>query len=98
MKKYMENMSKQEISKAEKLNKLTNPKTFWDDVRKFTAKVYSDRALSQWQYLAEIRYNELITGVEDVREEYEEDDECGNYLEKHYYTYDWKNRVYPKEV
>lgn len=96
MKKYMENMNSQEISKAEKLNRLTNPDTFWDDVRKFTANVHSDHALSQWQWIAEIRYNELITGVEDVREEIEMDE--NKKFTTTYYTYDWKNRVYPKEA
>lgn len=95
MKKYMENMSSQEISKAKKLNSLTNPKTFWDDVRKFTAKVYSDRTIGQWQTLAEIRYAELITGVEDVRIDVEYKD---GKIEKQYYTYDYNKEVFIKEA
>lgn len=95
MKKYTYGMGRQEMSKAEKLNSLTNPETFWDDVRKFTAKVYSDRAIGQWQALAEIRYAELITGVEDVRIDIEYKD---GKFETQYYTYDFENRVYPKEA
>lgn len=46
--------------KIEKLNKLNNIDTFWDDVRKLTKKVYSDFSIGRWQCLAETRYDELL--------------------------------------
>jgi hypothetical protein len=51
----------QEAKRIEKLQKLTDIKTFWDDVRKLTKHVTSDHALNQWQILAELRYEELKT-------------------------------------
>lgn len=89
------NLSKLEKSKAEKLNELTNVDTFWDDVRKLTTRVTSDRAIHEWQYLAEHRYDELITGIEDIRKEVERD-EHGKFS-LHYYDTNW-NEVYPKEA
>ncbi len=49
--------------RIDKLNKLTNPDTFWDDVRKLTKKITSDHSIKRWQILAEGRYREL-TGKE----------------------------------
>lgn len=89
------NLSKSEKSKADKLNALTNIDVFWDDVRKLTARVTSDRTIHEWQCLAERRYDELITGVEDVRKEIEYD-EHGKFS-IHYYDTNW-NEVYPKEA
>ena len=48
-----------DYAKIEKLSKLTNINTFWDDVRKLTRYVKSDHSLSRWQCLAEQRYIEL---------------------------------------
>lgn len=50
-----------------KLNNLTNADTFWDDVRKLTKNIHSDRILRSWEVLSEKRYNELC-GIEDVDE------------------------------
>ena len=55
--------------KVDKLNKLTNKETFWDDVRKLTRNVTSDHSINRWECLSDIRYAELITGCEDVRME-----------------------------
>lgn len=54
-----------DIKKIEKLNKLTNAETFWDDARKLTARTYSDFHIGRWQCLAEARYNELTGGKDD---------------------------------
>lgn len=51
--------TKTEMKRIDKLNKLTNKETFWDDVRKLTKNVHSDRTISSWQFLAEKRYDEL---------------------------------------
>ena len=55
---------KADIAKIEALNKLTNPHTFWADVRKLTKKVSSDHSLGRWTCLAEIRSDELCEGAE----------------------------------
>ena len=73
---------KNDIARIEKLNTLTNPKTFWDDVRKFTKKVYSDHSISRWQGLAEIRYEEIKN----------------NYKEKHINVESFKKFVNEKFV
>lgn len=92
MKQRLEILNKTERKIADKLNTLTNPKTFWDDVRTFTAKITSDNMLSKWQWLAEIRWDELRTGVEDVQSEVH----YGRPTQ--YYTYDWQTEVFIKEV
>lgn len=51
----------------DKLNTLTNADTFWDDVKRFTKNLHSDRAIRSWEWLSEKRYNELC-GIEDVDE------------------------------
>lgn len=48
-----------DISKIKKLETLTDPTTFWDDVRKFTKRVTSDHSIHRWQCLAEQRYKEI---------------------------------------
>lgn len=58
--------TKQDVSRVNKLNKLTNIKTFWDDVRKLTKNITSSKGIRVWQILAENRYNELLTGHEDI--------------------------------
>lgn len=52
-------MERRDIGRIDKLNKLTDPKTFWGEVKKLTRNTYSDHALGRWQVLAEIRYEEL---------------------------------------
>lgn len=85
-------MDKQEKSIAEKLNQLTNITTFWDDVRKHTAKSMSTATMRKWEYLADRRYAEILTGVEDVRAEVEE---YGKPMR--YYAPDGKE-VFPKST
>lgn len=92
MKQRLEILNKTERKIADKLNTLTNPETFWDNVRTFTAKITSDNMLSKWQWLAEIRWDELRTGVEDVQSEVH----YGRPTQ--YYTYDWQTEVFIKEV
>lgn len=62
---YKYALEKRDYSKIDKLNKLTNKETFWDDVRKLTKYVASDHAIRRWQGLAEIRWNELIAHTEE---------------------------------
>lgn len=64
-------LENRDCSKIDKLNKLTNKETFWDDVRKLTRNVTSDHSIHRWQCLAEKRFNEIITGREDVRTEFD---------------------------
>lgn len=52
-------MEVHDISRIRKLNGLTNPDTFWDDVRKLTKRITSDHSIRRWQCLAEERYREL---------------------------------------
>lgn len=68
--KYMVT-EKNDIPKIDKLNKLTDKESFWEQVRKLTKRVSSDHAIRAWQALAEARYNELIFGVEDIYTEVE---------------------------
>ena len=55
-------MEVRDYAKIEKLNALTNPETFWDDVRKLTKNVTSDHSIGRWQCLAEARYA-IMTGT-----------------------------------
>ncbi len=50
---------KRDMGIIDKLNKLTNANTFQEDVRKLVRNTHSDHALSRWQVLAEIRYEEI---------------------------------------
>ena len=52
-------MEKADYAKIKKLRTLNNVETFWKDVRKFTARVYSDHSIGRWQILSEARYGEL---------------------------------------
>lgn len=52
-------MEKRDIDRITKLNTLTNPKTFWVDIRKLTLNTHGDHALGRWQVLAGIRYEEI---------------------------------------
>ena len=58
---------KNDIKKIDKLNQLTNKCTFWDNVRKLTKNVTSDHSINRWQCLAKCRYNEILTGCENVK-------------------------------
>lgn len=52
-------IEQRDIAKINKLNKLKNKDTFWNDVRKLTKRVTSDHSIGRWQCLAEVRYREL---------------------------------------
>ncbi len=56
---YKSAIENRDYSKIEKLNKLENKDTFWDDVRKLTRNVKSDHSVGRWQCLAEQRYCEI---------------------------------------
>ena len=49
-----------DYSKINKLRALHNINTFWDDVKRLTARVRSDHSLRRWSILAEARYGELM--------------------------------------
>jgi|GEM_PF-3299349 hypothetical protein len=53
-------IEKHDIKRIDKLERLTNPITFWNDVRKLVKNVQSARALHRWQCLADQRYSELL--------------------------------------
>ena len=59
--KYAYNKTEEKI--IEKLNTLTNPETFYNDVRKLTRNTHSDRLINIWECFSEIRHTE-ITGKE----------------------------------
>lgn len=52
-------MERQDLHKIDKLNRLKDTRTFWNDVRKLTKTVRSDHSIGRWQILAEVRYGEL---------------------------------------
>ena len=58
--RYDKALEAYDYGRINKLNNLTNIKTFWDDVRKLTKKITSDHSIRRWQCLAETRYEELI--------------------------------------
>ena len=58
-----------DYAKIKKLRSLKNIDTFWDDVRKFTRRVYSDHSLSRWLCLAEARYGELTEAKKSFYED-----------------------------
>ena len=45
---------------VQKLLTLTNPETFWDDVREMTKNVKSDHTLGIWLRYAENRYEYIM--------------------------------------
>ena len=57
---YESAFEQRDLTRIDKLNALTNPDTFWDDVRKMVGRTMSDHALHRWQILAEKRYREII--------------------------------------
>ena len=52
-------MENADYAKIKKLRTLHNADTFWNDVRRMTARVTSDHSIKRWQILAEARYGEL---------------------------------------
>lgn len=52
-------MERQDLHQIDKLNRLKDTRTFWNDVRKLTKTVRSDHSIGRWQILAEVRYGEL---------------------------------------
>lgn len=55
-----------DIKRIDKLNKLTNPDTFYDDVRKLCKNVKSDHAINRWEALADARFSELTGNNTEV--------------------------------
>lgn len=53
-------LSKNDIKIIDRINVLTNAETFWDDVRKLSKNVYSDKSIRRWECLSEMRYKELV--------------------------------------
>ena len=53
-------LSKNDIKIIDRINVLTNAETFWDDVRKLSKNVYSDKSIQRWKCLSEMRYKELV--------------------------------------
>lgn len=54
-----------DYAKIDKLLRLNNIKTFYNDVRKLVKNVKSDHSIKRWQCLAEIRYKQLIKESEE---------------------------------
>lgn len=54
--------NKTEAKIIEKLNSLHNPETFFNDVRRFTKNIHTDRLINIWECFSDIRYAE-ITGA-----------------------------------
>ena len=52
-------METRDYGKIDKLNKLEDPETFWDDVGRLTRRAKSDHGLRRWEILSEIRYREI---------------------------------------
>lgn len=84
-----------DIKRIDKLNTLTNIKTFWDDVKIFAKRTTSDHSIGHWQALAECRYNELLTGCEDVRIDFDYDSTTKRFTQ-HFYNPHTGEEVYPK--
>ena len=57
---YNNVIEQRDFKRIYRLNNLTDPKTFWGEVRRLTRNTHSDHALGRWQVLAEIRYDELV--------------------------------------
>lgn len=83
---YNRATTKSDMTKIDKLNGLKNINTFYDDVRKITKNVRSNSAIRAWERLSEQRYDELLTGIEDVRTDFEMIN--GKFVKK-YYDNNW---------
>lgn len=86
-----------ECKRIDKLNALKNPVTFWDNVRKLTKNVHSDHVMHSWESLSDQRFDELLTGVENVRTDYipKKMEDGRIKFVKHYYDDAW-NEVFEK--
>lgn len=49
-----------DMKRIDKLNKMSNPETFWTEIDKITENLVSLTAINSWRILAEIRYQELL--------------------------------------
>lgn len=96
MTRMLDGMSAANRRIAEKLNTLTDVNTFWEEVRKMTAKIKSDKTLSMWTAYADIRFDELRTETEDVRTEFEYVGDGSSRFITRYYTYDYSKEVFLK--
>ena len=56
---YDRAIEKRDYAKIDKLNRLINVDTFYDDVRKLTRNITSDHSIKRWQCLADYRYKEI---------------------------------------
>lgn len=56
---YRYALEARDYDRIDKLNALTNPHTFWDDVRKLCKNVKSDHTIRRWQILSENRAKEI---------------------------------------
>lgn len=52
-------MERHDIARIDKLNNITELRTYWKSVRKLTYSVKSDHAIKRWQCLADARFDEL---------------------------------------
>ena len=55
-----------DIKRIDRLNKMTNPETFWSEIDKITKNLVSLTAINSWNMLAEIRYKELTESNQKV--------------------------------
>lgn len=56
---YSVAFEKHDYNRIDKLNKLTNPKTFWDDVRNLCKNTHSDHSIKRWECLSGLRWEEI---------------------------------------
>ena len=59
---YSKAIEQRDVAKIEKMitgieKGKINKENFYDEIRKFTQKIYSDSSLSRWQCLSECMYN-----------------------------------------
>ena len=78
---YSNVIEKRDISKIQKLNKITSLNGYWDEVRKLTKGVSSDHSIHRWQCLAEIRYEELKAQEQELQKQ-TNPERPGNALDK----------------
>ena len=57
---YSKAIELSDYKKIDKLLKLNNINTYWDDVRKLTKNVYSDHSINRWEALSDFRYSQLL--------------------------------------
>ena len=82
------------ISVSEQIKKLTNYKTFWNDVKKIIPPAYADWQIKKWQAEAEEQYHhleleflnkwtELLGSWTSISYTYDEVKKITNYLKQH---------------